>query len=140
MPRISNSTPVLFTIATSLTPKMFRIVIRISVTIAMIRWLCRLFAHVPAHVVERRDQRQRQRHADGGDGEDAGEQVDPAGEPRVRLPGEVLRPLEDRAGDRDSGSTSSAKPSAMHELPERDERPAPDEDAADGRRGRARRA
>ena len=44
MPRISNSTPVLFTIATSLTPKMFMIVITTSVTIAKIRWLWRLFA------------------------------------------------------------------------------------------------
>ena len=39
MPRISKKTPVLLTIATSLTPKMFMTVIRQSVTIATIRWL-----------------------------------------------------------------------------------------------------
>ena len=44
MPRISNSTPVLLMIATRRTPKMFSTVIATSVTIAMIRWLCRLFA------------------------------------------------------------------------------------------------
>ncbi len=42
MPRISNSTPVLLMIATSLTPKMLRIVIRMRVTIAKMRWLCRV--------------------------------------------------------------------------------------------------
>ena len=38
-------------------------------------------------------------HTDG-DREDAGEEVDPAGEPGIGLAGQVLRPLEDRAGDR----------------------------------------
>ena len=38
MPRISNSTPVLLMIATSLTPKMFRTVIATSAMTAMSRW------------------------------------------------------------------------------------------------------
>ena len=44
IPRISKSTPVLLTMATSRTPKMFRTVITTSVTMAKIRWLWRLFA------------------------------------------------------------------------------------------------
>jgi len=44
MPRISKITPVLLTIATSLTPKMFITVIATSVTIATIRWFEWLFA------------------------------------------------------------------------------------------------
>ena len=38
IPRISNNTPVLFTIATRRTPKMFMIVIRMSVITAIQRW------------------------------------------------------------------------------------------------------
>src|SRR5437868_5136506 len=55
---------------------------------------------VPAHQLEGRDQRQRQGHADCRDGQDPREQVDPAGEPGVGLPGQVLRPLEDRSRHR----------------------------------------
>ncbi len=44
MPRISKSTPVLFTIATRRTPKTFITVMITRVTIAMMRWLWRLFA------------------------------------------------------------------------------------------------
>ena len=44
MPRISNSTPVLLTSATSRTPKMFMIVIAIRVTSAISRWLCPVLA------------------------------------------------------------------------------------------------
>ena len=44
MPRISNSTPVLFTIATRRTPKMFMTVITASVMIAIKRWFEWLFA------------------------------------------------------------------------------------------------
>ena len=40
MPRISNTTPVLFTIATNLTPKMFRAVVLMSVITAMV--ICEL--------------------------------------------------------------------------------------------------
>ena len=46
MPRISNSTPVLFTSATSLTPKTFITVMITSVMTATIRWfewLCAMF-------------------------------------------------------------------------------------------------
>ena len=78
---------------------MFMIVIKISVTITMIRWLCRLFARFQP-MFWKAGISARQHHADAGDGQDAGEEVDPAGEPRVGLPGEVLRPLEDRAGHR----------------------------------------
>ena len=39
IPRISNNTPVLLTIATSRTPKMFMIVIATSVRTAINRWL-----------------------------------------------------------------------------------------------------
>src|SRR5581483_9390356 len=60
------------------------------------------------------------------------EEVDPAGEPRVRLPGQVLRPLEDRAGDRVvARELGEAERDA--ELSDRDDRPAPDEHAADRR-------
>ena len=41
------------------------------------------------------------RHHDRGDGDDAGEDVDPAREPGVPLAGQVLGPLEDRSGDRE---------------------------------------
>ena len=44
MPRISNRTPVLFTIATSRTPKMFMTVIATSVITAIQRWFEWLFA------------------------------------------------------------------------------------------------
>src|SRR5207248_8409865 len=44
MPRISNRTPVLLTIAMSRTPKMFMTVIAISATTAIQRWLEWLFA------------------------------------------------------------------------------------------------
>src|SRR5713101_1150543 len=71
MPRISNNTPVLLMIATSLTPKMFKTVISASGSVTHTDVTVR----IPA------------------------KEVDPAGEPRVGLPGQVLRPLEDRPRD-----------------------------------------
>ena len=87
---------------------------------------------VPAHAVERRDERQRERHAHGGDGQDAGEQVDPAGEPGVRLPGQILGPLEHRPCDR-IVARQLREGQGDDELAQRDDRPAPEEDAADCR-------
>src|SRR5207247_85202 len=51
--------------------------------------------------------------------------------PRVRLPGQVLRPLEARARDR-VVAREPREPERDHQLPDRDDRPAPDEDASDG--------
>ena len=77
-----------------------------------------------------RDQRQRQRRDDGGDGQRARPQVDPAREPRVRLrAAEELRPLEHRAGDREvRGDLGEVQ--RDDELAERDDRQRPDERAA----------
>src|SRR4029078_7228029 len=58
-------------------------------------------ADVHSHVVEHRDQDQRHGGDHGGHGEDPGEEVDPPGEPRKGPTGEVLRPLVDRARDRE---------------------------------------
>ena len=92
----------------------------------------RVEPEIPAHVVEGRNERVRQRRAHRGDGEDAGKEVDPAGEPRVRLAGQILRPLEDGAGDRVM-ARQLGEAQRDDQLPDRDDRPAPDEDAADGR-------
>ena len=86
---------------------------------------------VPAEPVQRRDQRQRQRGHHRGDGQDAGEQVDPAGEPGVAPAGQVLRPLEDRTGHRVvAGHLGEVQ--RDDELAERDHRPGPDEHPAQG--------
>src|SRR5439155_9152710 len=87
---------------------------------------------VPNHAVERRDEGQRQRHAHGRDSQDAREQVDPAGEPGVRLSGQILRPLEDRSGDRIM-AREFREGQGDDELAQRDDRPTPEEDAADRR-------
>ena len=91
---------------------------------------------VPAQAVQRGDQRQRQRRHHRGDGDDAGEQVDPAGEPGVGPVREVLRPLEHRAGHRVvAGDLREVQ--RDDELAERDHRPGPDEHPA--QRGQAER-
>jgi len=87
---------------------------------------------IPAHAVERRDQRERDRHAHGGNGQDAGEQIDPAGEPGVGLPGQILGPLEDRPGDRIVARELRER-QGDDELAQGHDRPAPEEDATDGR-------
>jgi hypothetical protein len=94
----------------------FRIVIATSVMIAIVFWFPRLFARFQPMLLKRRDQRERERHAHGGHRQDPRKEVDPAGEPRVGLPGEVLRPLEDGAGDR-VVARELREPSAMHSCP-----------------------
>ena len=91
---------------------------------------------VPAEPVQRGDQRQRQRGHHRGHGDDAGEQVDPPGEPGVAAAGQVLRPLEDRAGH---GIVAGHLGEVQRddELAERDDRPGPDEHPA--QRGQAQR-
>src|ERR1039458_6688292 len=70
--------------------------------------------------------------ADSRDGQDAGEQVDPAGEPGVAPAGQVLGPLEHRARDRvvagDLGEVQRDE-----ELAQGHHRPGPDEHAAESR-------
>jgi hypothetical protein len=111
---------------------MFMTVIANNVMTAIQRLLLGVFCEVPAHVVERRNQRDRQRGAHRGDGEDAGEQIDPTGEPRIRLPRQVLRPLKDRAGYR-VVARELGEAERDGQLSDRHDRPAPDEDAADRR-------
>ena len=67
---------------------------------------------------------------DRRNGDDPGEEVDPAGEPRVATGREVLRPLEHRTCDgvvtRELGEVERHE-----ELTDRDDRPGPEQPAAD---------
>ena len=55
---------------------------------------------VPAEAVEGRNERQWQRGNHRGHRQDSGEEVNPAGDPRITPGAQVLGPLEYRAGDR----------------------------------------
>ena len=91
---------------------------------------------VPAQAVEGGDERDRDGRDHRGDGQDAGEQVDPAGEPRVRPAGQVLGPLEHRPRHRVvAGHLGEVE--RDQELARRHHRPGPDEHPAD--RGQAQR-
>ena len=89
---------------------------------------------VPPHPVERGNERERQRDTHGGDRQDSGEQIDPAGEPGVRLPGQVLGPLEHRSCDW-IVARELREGQGDDELAQRHDWPAPEEDAAN--RGQA---
>jgi len=93
---------------------------------------------VPTHQVQHRQDGERQRHDDGRHREDAGEEVNPTREPRVRSPGQVLGPLEDRTGHREVARDLGEVEGHQH-LARGDDRPTPDEDATDGRESSAKR-
>ena len=86
----------------------------------------RVVRDADSQVVEQRDEDDGHGHVDRGNGQDPGEEIDPAREPRVVAVGEVLGPLINGAGDREMGA-DLGEVERDDELTDRDEGPAPDE-------------